>query len=130
MKKYKKVINNNKFKISAPTWHEKFDSPDGSYSVSDIQDYFEYILEKHGKKTGRITFKIKTEYYLKYLSPETMQIFGGTKSKITTDENSENVPQLEITQIVLIHCNFVNNDYQRNSRFLYTFVQTNNLHNY
>ena len=43
----KKSYNNNKFKISAPTWNEKFELPDGSYSVSDIQDYFEYILKKH-----------------------------------------------------------------------------------
>ena len=39
--------NNNKFKISAPTWSEEFELPDGSYSISDIQDYFEYILKKH-----------------------------------------------------------------------------------
>ena len=39
--------NNNKFKISSPTWNDKFELPDGSYSVSDIQDYFEYILKKH-----------------------------------------------------------------------------------
>ena len=42
--------NNNKFKISAPTWNEEFTLPDGSYSVSDIQDYFEYIFKKHGEK--------------------------------------------------------------------------------
>ena len=68
---------NNKFKISAPTWDDKFELPDGSYSVSDIQDYFEYILEKHGenidepsvqmyinKIENRITFKIKKGYSL------------------------------------------------------------------
>ena len=44
----KSSYKNNKFKISAPTWGEKFDLPDGSYSISDIQDYFEYILKKHG----------------------------------------------------------------------------------
>ena len=42
--------NNNKFKISAPTWIEEFALPDGSYSISDIQDYFEYVLKKHGEK--------------------------------------------------------------------------------
>ena len=64
--------NNNKFKISAPTWNNEFELPDGSYSVSNIQDYFEYILEKHGEDTdepsveiyvneieNRIKFKIK-----------------------------------------------------------------------
>ena len=68
---------NNKFKISAPTWNDKFELPDGSYSVSDIQDYFEYILKKHGedidepsvqiyvnKVENRITFKIKKGYSL------------------------------------------------------------------
>ena len=48
-KKIKSSYNSNKFKISAPTWNDKFELPDGSYSVSDIQDYFEYILEKHGE---------------------------------------------------------------------------------
>ena len=44
----KSSYNNNKFKISTPTWNEEFTLPDGSYSVSDIQNYFEYILKKHG----------------------------------------------------------------------------------
>ena len=76
-KNIKSSYNNNKFKISAPTWNDKFELPDGSYSVSDIQDYFEYILEKHGenidepsvqmyinKIENRITFKIKKGYSL------------------------------------------------------------------
>ena len=84
--------NNNKFKISASTWSEEFELPDGSYSVSDIQDYFEYILKKH------------------------------TENKITKDKNGENVPHLEIVELVLVHCNLVNNDYQQDSRILYTFV--------
>ena len=81
-KNIKKSYKNNKFKISAPTWNEEFELPDGSYSVSDIQDYFEYILKKHGEETvnpsikiyinkieNRITFKIKTGYYLELLAP-------------------------------------------------------------
>ena len=76
-KNIKKSYKNNKFKISAPTWNEEFELPDGSYSVSDIQDYFEYILKKHETVTDnlsiriyinkieiRIIFKIKTRYYL------------------------------------------------------------------
>ena len=51
-----------------------------------------------------------------------MKILGSTKSKITKDENGENVPRLEITEVVLIHCNIANNDYQQDSRVLYTFV--------
>ena len=109
--------------------------PDGSYSVSNIQDYFEYILKKHGeninnpsvriyvnKIENRITFKIKTGYSLELLTPETMKLLGSTKNKITKDKNGENVPHLEITEVVLVHCNIVNNDYQQDSRVLYTFV--------
>ena len=54
--------------------------------------------------------------------PETTKLLGSTKSKITKDGNGENVPRLEITEEVLIYCNIVNNDYQQNSRVLYTFV--------
>ena len=128
--------NNNKFKISAPTWTEEFGLPDGSYSVSDIQDYFEYILKKHSESVdnpsirmyinrieNRITFKIKNGYYLELLTPETMKLLGGTESKITKDKNSENVPHLEIDELVLVHSNVVNNDYQQDSRILYTFLR-------
>ena len=52
-KNIKSSYNNNKFKISAPTWNDEFELPDGSYSVSDIQDYFEYILKKHGENTNK-----------------------------------------------------------------------------
>ena len=81
---------NNKFKISASTWNEDFNLPDGSYSVSDIQDYFEYILKKHGGNTNklsiqiyvnkienRITFKIKNGYSLELLTKETMKLLVG-----------------------------------------------------
>ena len=124
--------NNNKFKISAPTWSKGFELPDGSYSVSDIQDY---ILKKHRESVdnpsnrmyinrieNRITFKIKNGYYLELLTPETMKLLGSTESKITKDKNSENVPHLEVVELVLVHCNLVNNDYQQDSRILYTFV--------
>ena len=64
------------------------------------------------KIENRITFKIKTEYYLELLTPETVKLLGSTKSKITKDKNGENVPYLEITEIVLIHYNVVNNSGQ------------------
>ena len=68
-------------------------------------------------------FKIKTGFYLEPLTTETMKLFGSTKSKINKDKNGENVSHLEITEVVLIiHCNFVNNDYQQDSRVSYTFV--------
>ena len=74
------------------------------------------------KIENRITFKIKTGYYLKLLTPETMILLGSTKSKLAKDKNGENVLYLEITEVVLIHCNVVSNSYQQNSRVLYTFV--------
>ena len=65
-----------------------------------------------------ITFEINAKYYLDLLTPETMKLLGSTKSKITKDENGENMPHLEITEVVLIHCNIVDNDYQQDSRVL------------
>ena len=67
--------------------------------------------------------KIKKGYCLKLLTPQTMTLLGSTKSKITKDENGENVPHLEITEVVLVHFNIVNNNYQKNSRVLYRFVR-------
>ena len=103
--------------------------------ISDIQYYFEYILEKHGenldkpsvriyinKIENRITFKFKTGYYRQLLTPETMNILGSTENKITKDENGENLPHLEVTEVVLVQGNTVNNDYQQDSRVLHTFV--------
>ena len=132
-KNVKSSYNNNKFNISAPIWNDEFELPDGSYSVSDIQDYFEYILEKHGedidepsvqiyvnKIENRITFKIKDGYSLELLTPETMKLLGTTEKKITEDKNGEN--HLVITEVVLIHSNMVNNDYQQDTRVLYKFV--------
>ena len=69
----------------------------------------------------RITFKIKNEYYLELLTPETMKLFGSTESEITKDKNGKNVPHLDITESVLVHCNLVNNDYQQDSRIFHTF---------
>ena len=127
-RKTKSSHNNNEFKISAPTWNDKFDLPDGSYSVSDIQDYFGYILKKHGENTdkpsvqihvnkieNRVTFKTKNGYSLEIVTPETMKLLGSTENKITKDKNGENVPHLETTEVVLVHCTIVNNDYQQGS---------------
>ena len=135
-KNIKISYNNNKFKISAPTWREEFKLPDGSYSITDIQDYFEYLLEKTNENVdnpsiriyinkieNRITFKIKTGYYLELLTLETMKLLGNTGSKITKDKNGENVPHLEIVELVLINYNLDNNDCQKDSRIFYTFVR-------
>ena len=131
----KSSYNNNKFEISAPTWNNRLKLPDGLYSVSDIQHYFEYIFKKHAENTDkpsvqiylnktekRVTFKIKNGYSLELLTPEIMKLLESTENKITKDKNGENVPHLEITEVVLVHCNIVNNDYQQDSRVLYTFV--------
>ena len=69
-----------------------------------------------------VTFKIKNGYILEILKSETMKLLGSTGNKITKDKNGENVPHLKITEVVLVYCNIVNNDYQRDSRVLYTFV--------
>ena len=74
------------------------------------------------KIENKITLKIKKGYYLELLITETMKLLGGTKCKITKDKNGDNVPHLEITEVVLVHFNIVNNDYQHDSRVLYTFV--------
>ena len=112
----KSSYNNNKFKISVPTWNNKFELPDGSYSASDIQDYFECVLKKHGEEIdkpsvqlyvnkieNRVTFKIKNGYSLELLTPESIKLLGSTEKKIAKDKKGENVPHLEITEVVLVH---------------------------
>ena len=94
-KNIKSEYNNNKFKISAPTWNDTFDLPDGSYSIADIQDCFEFIIKKYetltesstiqiyaNKIKHRIVFKMKTGYRLELLTPETMKLLGNTKKVV------------------------------------------------
>ena len=120
-KNNKSEYNNYKFKISAPTWNDTFDLLDGSYSVSDIQDYFEFIIRKHetltenppiktylNKIKNRIAFEIKTGYKLELLSLETMRLLGSEKK--------------ESVEVDLVHCNLVNNSYRKASKVLLTFV--------
>ena len=138
-KNVKSIYKNNNFKISVsvPTWNETFDLPDGSYNISEIQDYIEYIIKKHetiGENApiliyantinNRLVFKIKSRYKLELLSKETMKLLASTSSIIDADKNSENVPRLENVEVVLVHCNLVNNSYQQHSRVLFTFVPT------
>ena len=111
--------------------------PDGSYSIEDIQDYFEFIIKKHEPLTenppveiypneikNRIVFKIKTGYKLELLSPETMKLLGSTKKVVDKKKkkNGEDVPKLESVEVVLIHCNLVNSNYQPALKALFTFV--------
>ena len=141
-KNVKSIYNNNKFKISAPTWNETFDLPDGSYNISEIQNYIEYIIKKRetiGENVpiliyantinNRIVFKIKTGYKLELLSKETMKLLGSTKDIIDSDKNSENVPRLENIEVVLVHCNLVNNSYQQHSRDYLRLYRINNMVN-
>ena len=134
-KNIKTEYNNNKFKISAPTWNETFDLPDGSYSIADIQDYFEFIIKKHetltenppiqiyaNKIKNRIIFKIRNGYKLELLTSETMKLLGSTKKVVDKHKNGERVPKLELVEVVLVHCNLVKNDYQHTSKILFTFV--------
>ena len=90
----KSEYKNNKFKISAPTWNDTFDLPVGSYSIADIQDYFEFIIKKHealtenpptqvypNKIKNRTIFKVITGYKLKLSSPETIELSGSTQKR-------------------------------------------------
>ena len=134
-KNIKSDYNNNKFRISAPTWNNTFDVPDGSYSIAALQNYFEYIIKKHetiakvssvliyvNEINNRIAFKIKSGYKLELLSKETMKLLGSSTNTIDGDKNSELVPKFESVDLVLVHCIVVNNSYQQASKVLFTFV--------
>ena len=108
--------------------------PDGSYSIAALQNYFEYIIKKHetvadvspvliyvNKINNRIVFKIKSGYKLELLSKETMRLLGSSVDTIDGDKNSELVPKLESVDLVLLHCNLVNNSYEQASKVLFTF---------
>ena len=108
--------------------------PDGSYSIADIQDYFEFIIKKHetltenspvqiypNKIKSRIVFKIKTGYKLELLSSND-ETFREHKKDADQDKDGEDVPKLESVEVVLVHCNIVNNNYQHTSKVLFTFV--------
>ena len=131
----KSEYNNNKFKILAPTWNDTFDLPDASYSIADIQDYFEFIIKKHKtlientpvqiypiKIKNRIIFKIKTGYKLELLTSKTMKMLGSTKKDVDKDKNGEILPKVECLEVLLVHCNLVKNDYQHTSKVLFSFV--------
>ena len=134
-KNIKSVYRNNKFKISAPTWNDDFELLDCSYSISDIQDYFEFIIKKHktfaenpptqiypNKTKNRIVFKVKTGYKLELLSPETMKLLGNAEKDADKDKDGEDAPKLESVEVVFVHCNLVNGSYQEASKILFTFV--------
>ena len=133
-KNIRKQYKNNELKIIVSTWNDEFELPNGSYSVSDIQDYIEFIIKKHETLTtipsihvyinninDRLVFKIKDGYKLELQKPETMKLLGSTK-KLGKTKNGEKVPSLEVDEVVLVQCNLVSNQYQQNSEVLYTFT--------
>ena len=104
-KNIKSEYNNNRFKISTPIWNETFDLPDGSYFITDIQDYFEFIIKNHetltespqvqiypNKIKNRNVFRIKAGYKLDLLTPEIMKLLGSTRRDVDKDKGRENVP--------------------------------------
>ena len=119
-KNIKSEYSNNK--ISAPNWNDTFDLTDGSYSIVNIQYYFEFIIKKRetlmenpvqiypNKIKNRIVFKIKTGYKLELLTLETMKLLGSTKKDVGKDKDGEIVPKLESVKVVLVHYNLVKND--------------------
>ena len=109
--------------------------PDGSYSIAALQNYFEYIIKNHetiadfspvliyvNEINNRIVFEIKSGYKLELLSKETMKLLGSSSDTTDGDKNSELVPKIESVDLVLVHCNLVNNSYQQASKVLFTFV--------
>ena len=141
-KNIKSEYNNNKFKISTPTWNETFDLSVASYSIDGIQDYLEFFIKKHKTWTGnppvdiypnktnnRIDFNIKAGYKLELLTSETMRLLGSTKKDVDADTNSENLPKLESAEVVLVHCNLAKMIISTHQKFYLVLFWTNNLDN-
>ena len=123
----------------APTWNDEFELPDGSYSVSDIQDYIKYIIKKHetlitippihlyiNRINNILVFKIKDGYKLELQTAKTMKLFGSTKKVIDKTKNGEKVLNLEVVEVVLVQCNFVDNQNQQSLNY-YTLLLLLNL---
>ena len=134
----KEQYNNNKFRLSGPTWSEDVTIPDGSYEISQIQNYFlDEVIKKHesnvkaneqspifiyaNRTLNRVTVRIKTGYKLELLTNETMRLLGDGPI-IDTTKNGENVPKLEIVRNVLVFCNLLENAYLQDSKLLFSFV--------
>ena len=128
----KEQYNNHKFTFSGPTWSEDVTIPDGSYEISQMQNYFlDEVMKKHESNVksneqspilihtnrilNRLSFRIKTGYKLELLTNETMRLLGDGPI-IDTIKNGENVPRLEIVRNVLAFCNLVQNTYLQDSK--------------
>ena len=108
---------------------------DGSYSIANIQDYFEFIIKKHetlaknppvqiyiNRIKNRIVFKMKRNCKLELSSPQTMKLLVSAKKDVHQDKDGEDVSTLEFVKVVLVRCNLVNNSYQQAFKVLFTFV--------
>ena len=129
MELYKKSYKNNKFFIAAPTWNKKFELPDVLYSISDIQDHFEHIFRKHGEKTDNLSIRT---YVNKIENMITLKIKSGWYG-----ENGGNFPDLEIIEVMLVHCNIASNwlydlimsstRFRVNPHFIFSWMSRNSL---
>ena len=134
----KEQYNNNKFRLSGSTWSEDVTLPDGSYEISQIQNYFlDKVIKKHDSNVksneqspiliyanrilNRVTFRIKTGYKLELLTNETMRLLGD-RPIIDATKNGENAPKLEIVRNILVFCNLVENVYLQDSKLLFSFA--------
>ena len=128
-KNIRQQYKNNKLKLIAQTWNDKFEFPDGFNSVPDIQDYIKYIISSTNRSThiyinrinNRLVFKIK-DGWIKYKPTETMKLFGSAKKLIDKTKNGENVPILEVVEVVLVQCDLIDNQYKETPEVLYTFT--------
>ena len=136
-KNVRQQCKNNEIKIIAPTGNDEFKLPNGSYSVSDIQDYIKYVIKKHeafttippvnvylNKINKRLVFEIKVGYKLELEMSETKKVFGSTKTLIGKTKKRENVRGLEAVELVLVQCNSVDNQYQQ--KYEESYISTPN----
>lgn len=135
----KKEYHNVKVKIITTSGSKEFELPGGLYTVSDINDYFLFTVQKHTKKHiedtaiyinkigNRVTFKLRTGVTLEFMTPQTQALLGSFTETVTGEKNEELVQQRETTEKVLICCHLVNNDYQHDSRMLYLFIPDNSF---
>ena len=124
--------------MSGPTWSQDVTVPDGTYEISQIQNYFlDEVIKKHESNVksneqspilihanrilNRVTFRIKIGYKLELLTNETMRLLGDGPI-IDTTKNGEVVPRLEIVRNVLIFCNLIEDIYLQYSKLLFSFV--------
>ena len=121
-KNIKSACSNNKLKFSAPTWNDTFDLLDGSYSIADIQDYFEFIIKKHETYSENPPVQIHPNKIKENRIQIRISISGNDEIIREHKKDVEDVSKLESVEVVLVHCNLVNNNYLKTSKVLFTFV--------